>query len=705
MSRKNRRENQKRADKKKKEPSINLRVNILFTVIFALFLVLIGRLYYMQVIDRQFYADKLKENGIDTTIKTSSPRGQVFDAKGKLLASTSTVPSVTFTRGSGITAENMHNNAVKLVPLLRDFIDAKDLSDYDKKDYYLSDPANLKSIAAKLPASKLVDKNGKRLTEAEKYAQYIKLVSDDQIQYQGDDELAAELYKLMNGTQAFATSNIVSGDIPADILAKVGSQQGDYPGISVGTNWDYNIDDNNLLTPLLGNISTSKAGLPDNPENKTLPTIEEYKKMGYSMNDRVGTSYLQQGYESILQGKREITKIAVDSKGNIKSKTVTQEGAQGKNLKLTVDLDFENAVQGILQNAMNTITASANPYSKGVYAVVLNSQTGAILSMNGIQRDPETGEQKTSSLYPMTNQYIPGSTVKPGTLTAGWESGAISGNQVITSQPIQLAGSNPIRDWNSYGFGAIRADEALEMSSNTYMVQVALKMLGQNYTPNMMVSTTNRVKAYDEIRSAFGQYGLGTSTGLDIPGGSTGLVHSTADSKYTTVANLLLESFGQFDTYTPLQLAQFAQTIANNGKRLAPHIVEGIYTSTDSSLGKEESQIKPKELNQVNISQDLMDIIHLGMKEVVYGPSGNRTGAEVAAGAQTEIYAKTGTSESLAPDGSISLTVNNVIGFAPGPNPQIAVGIMIPDLSADMHINQTVLTQIVNKAIEMKVIK
>ncbi|MDR2977684.1 MAG: penicillin-binding protein 2 [Streptococcaceae bacterium] len=704
MPRKNRREEQKRAIKKKRLPSINLRVNILFTVIFALFLILLGRLYYMQVIDRQFYADKLKQNDSNTTITTSFPRGQIFDAKGRPLATTTTVPSVTFTRQSGITSEEMRNNAVKLVPILRDFIDAAEPTDYDKRDFYLADPANLKKIAAQLPASKQVDKNGKRLTEAQKYAIYNKMVPADQVQYQGDDLLAVELFKLMNGTAAFATTNLVSGDISQEVLAQVGSKQGDYPGISVGTNWDYHVDENNLLNPLIGSISSTKAGLPDNSQNTNLPSIKEYLDKGYSMNDRVGISYIQQGYEDVLQGKHEETKVVVGPKGEVKSKTVIQAGAQGKNLKLTVDLDFENAVQEIIQNAMNQI-APKNPYSKGVYTVVLNSQTGAILSMNGIKRDPETGEQTVSSALPMQSNFIPGSTVKPGTLTAGWESGVISGNQEITSQPIQLAGSNPIRDWNSNGFGTIRADEALEYSSNTYMLQVALKILGQNYTPNMMVSTTNRVKAYDVMRSAYGQYGLGTSTGIDIPGEETGQIPST-DKDNTTVANLLLESFGQFDNYTPLQLAQYAQTIANNGARLAPHIVEGIYESDDNGLGKEESTIKPKTLNKVNISQDLMNVIQLGMKEVVYGGnnSGWATGKEMANGAKAEIYAKTGTSEKPAPNGGW-LTVNNVIGYAPGPSPQIAIGIMIPDLSEDSHINQTVMTQIVNKAVEMKVIK
>jgi penicillin-binding protein 2B len=240
------------------------------------------------------------------------------------------------------------------------------------------------------------------------------------------------------------------------------------------------------------------------------------------------------------------------------------------------------------------------------------------------------------------------------------------------------------------------------------MVQVALKMLGQDYTPDMRVNTGNRVKTYDAFRSANKQYGLGTSTGIDIPGESLGQVPPTS-SENADVANLLFESFGQFDTFTTLQLAQYAQTIANNGVRLAPHIVEGIYSSSDSSLGKEVTAVQPKVMDKVNISQDLMDVIHLGMKEVVYGDSGNITGRYIGNGALTEIYAKTGTSESVAPDGTTGLTVHNVIGYAPGPNPQIAIGIMVPDISsedpASANVNQIILNQIVNKAVEMKVIK
>ncbi|MDR0298555.1 MAG: penicillin-binding protein 2 [Streptococcaceae bacterium] len=682
---------------KEKKLNIKLRVNILFAVIFSLFLVLLGRLYYMQVIDKSFYADKLKETGANTTVTTSMPRGQIFDATGKLLASTSTVPSITFERKASITADEMRQNAVKLVPILQSFVDTSGLTSRDLKDYFLSDPKNLSLINAELPASKQVDSQGRRLSEATIYSKLINLVKDSQIQYSGDDLVAAELYKMMNGTKLYASSNIVSGDISSEQQAAIAGQLSSLPGISFGSDWEHSIDQSNLLSPLLGTISTTKSGLPKDE-------VASLLKQGYSLNDRVGLSYLEKGYESDLQGKKEITQIAVDSKGQAKEKTLVQAGANGKNLKLTVNLDFENGVQQILQNDLSKVLNATNSHVRGAYAVVLNSQTGAILSMNGLDRDTTTGTLTNNSLAPMIDSFIPGSTVKPGTLTAGWASNAISGNQIQDDQIIQIQGSNPITSyWGSSSPMPITAQQALEYSSNTYMVQVALKMLGQPYSPNMTINSTNTPKVYDELRGAYAQYGLGTSTGIDIPGETTGLVPSTG-SEGATTGKLLQEAFGQFDNYSPLQLAQYAQTIANNGVRLAPHIVDGVYTSTDSSLGTLASAVQSKTMDKVNITQANMDTIHQGMHDVVYGGHSLTTGGLIGQGALTEIYAKTGTSEGFASNGD-AITVNNAIAFAPGPSPQIAVGIMVPDTSVVSHVNQDMVRDIVNLAVQMKIIK
>ncbi|MDP1136733.1 penicillin-binding transpeptidase domain-containing protein, partial [Klebsiella pneumoniae] len=76
---------------------------------------------------------------------------------------------------------------------------------------------------------------------------------------------------------------------------------------------------------------------------------------------------------------------------------------------------------------------------------------------------------------------------------------------------------------------------------------------------NQFLDDTNRVKVYEQFRKAFASYGLGASTGFDIPGESTGYLPS-AKSEAASGVNVLYESFGQYDNYTPLQLAVYAAT-------------------------------------------------------------------------------------------------------------------------------------------------
>lgn len=96
--------------------------------------------------------------------------------------------------------------------------------------------------------------------------------------------------------------------------------------------------------------------------------------------------------------------------------------------------------------------------------------------------------------------------------------------QVLTDQPINIASSPPITSWfTNKGSRAITATQALEYSSNTYMVQIAIKLLGQQYVPGMSLSTDNMEKAMTTLRDTYAEFGMGVSTGLDLPGESEGL--------------------------------------------------------------------------------------------------------------------------------------------------------------------------------------
>ena len=179
-----------------------------------------------------------------------------------------------------------------------------------------------------------------------------------------------------------------------------------------------------------------------------------------------------------------------------------EEGSKGKNIKLTIDLAFQDSVDSLLKSYFNSELANGGArYSEGVYAVALNPKTGAVLSMSGIKQDLKTGELTPDSLGTVTNVFVPGSVVKAATISSGWENGVLSGNQTLTDQSIVFQGSAPINSWYT-AFSVpmpITAVQALEYSSNAYMVQTALGLMGQTYQPNMFVGTSNLESAMGKL--------------------------------------------------------------------------------------------------------------------------------------------------------------------------------------------------------------
>lgn len=139
--------------------SIPKRVNILFFVIFILFMILIVKLYNMQVQNQKFYADKLSGVGANVKIIQGAPRGNIYDAAGQPLATTTAVEAVKFTRGQNASAVEMRTVADQLSTLISASSSTTSLTTRDKKDYYLADAAHLKKINEKLtPKEKKINK-------------------------------------------------------------------------------------------------------------------------------------------------------------------------------------------------------------------------------------------------------------------------------------------------------------------------------------------------------------------------------------------------------------------------------------------------------------------------------------------------------------------------------------------------------------------
>ena len=645
--------------------SIPIRLNLLFSIVILLFMTIIGRLLYMQVLNKDFYEKKLA-SASQTKVTTSSARGEIYDASGKPLVENTLKQVVSFTRSNKMTAKDLKQIASQLLEYVS--ISSPNVTERQLADYYLADPEIYKKTVEALPSEKRLDSDGNRLSESELYNNAVDSVQTSQLNYTEDEKKEIYLFSQLNAVGNFATGTIVTDSLTDTQIALIASASKNLPGVSISTSWDRKVLETSLSS-IVGSVSSEKAGLP-------AEEADAYLKKGYSLNDRVGTSYLEKQYEETLQGKRSVKEIHLDKYGNMESVENIEDGTKGNNIKLTIDLTFQDSVDNLLKSYFNSELGNGGAkYSEGVYAVALNPKTGAVLSMSGIKHDLKSGELTSDSLGTVTNIFVPGSVVKAATISSGWENGVLSGNQTLTDQSIIFQGSPPINSWYTAFSGPmpITAVQALEYSSNTYMVQTALGIMGLTYQPNMIAGIGNLESAMGKLRSTFGEYGLGSATGIDLPDESTGFIPKDYD-----LANYLTNSFGQFDNYTPMQLAQYVATIANNGVRVAPRIVEGIYGNNDKGgLGDLIQQLQPTEMNKVNISDSDMSILQQGFYQVAHGTSRLTTGRAFSNGALVSISGKTGTAESYVADGQ-QATNTNAVAYAPSDNPQIAVAVVFP---------------------------
>lgn len=658
---------------------IPFRLNFLFFVIFALFVALIVQLGYLQISNGASFQQKIEQSS-KRYVKGSTPRGTIYDASGKEIVSNEAKPAITYTRGAAVTAEDMLDVATKLSKLID--IEPDDLKERDKKDFWLANPKNFKKADDRLKDSEKAEAGN---NESALYALRVDKVTDGEIKFDKDQMKIATIYTRMNAAQEFTTVFIKNDDVSNDEIAVIGEHTAELPGVSTGADWVRKYPDNVTLKSILGRVSSEKTGLPQE-------SAEEYLAKGYAMNDRVGTSYLEQSYESVLQGTKSQSEVILNSKGDIVSQKQVYAGEKGQNLMLTIDEKFqekmEKAVKDIYQDIVDKGVAK---YSPGVYAVAMNPKTGEVLGMTGFLHNIETGELDDHAIGTFQSSFAPGSVVKGGTLTAGWQAGVISDNQTLNDQAIKIAGSEIKASWFNRTLGnqiPITAIQALQYSSNSYMMQVALKMLGiESITKDMSIRIPEDGPApyFQKLRDAFAEYGMGTITGLDLPGEETGLVSQNYDSE-SIMGNFLDLSFGQYDTYTAMQLAQYVSTIANGGKRIAPHVVKGIYANDENgNLGTLQKAVEPKVLNTVDVTPDQMKIIHEGFYQVVHGEPGYTTG-RVMANAKMDLAGKTGTAEtSVTLDNKeVVNTINsNVVAYGPADDPEIAVAVMLPNLTTD----------------------
>ena len=228
----------------------------------------------------------------------------------------------------------------------------------------------------------------------------------------------------MSAGSTMNPQTIKNEDVSEKEYAAVSQQLDSLPGVNTTMDWDRRYPYGDTLRSIFGSVSTSSEGIP-----KEL--TEQYLAKGYSRNDRVGKSYLEYQYEDILRGKKKEMKYTTDKSGKVINSEVINPGSRGDDLQLTIDIDLQKKVESLLENQIKTLRSQGAKDMDNSLIVVQNPKNGDILAMAGKQID-KNGKLTDYDLGNFTGQFAVGSSVKGGTLLAGYQNNAIKvGEEMI----------------------------------------------------------------------------------------------------------------------------------------------------------------------------------------------------------------------------------------------------------------------------------
>ena len=653
--------------KKKKKSHIPFRLNLLFLIVFFSFIALISRLAYIQLVKGDEFV-ALVQRTETTTAKKSVPRGSIYDSQGRILVGNKPKLAINYTRPADVKASTMLETAKKLTTLIS--VDASELKERDLKDYWVAtNPDKVDSLLTAEEKKRIAKEN---LSTSKTYEMQLEHIPADELNYSDAEKQVIAIFTKMNSAYALSTVTLKNEGVTEQEVAKISERLGELRGVDVDSDWDREYPMGDMLKTILGTVSSEKTGLPSDK-------VKSLLAQGYSLNDRVGTSYLEEQYETVLSGTKTVVKSQTNTKGEVVNTTETYPGKGGSNLVLTIDTEFQKKIEEIAKKSVEEMT---DPAADRVYIVVMNPKNGDILGITGKKKKFDENFNSTGveddALGAINNSFGMGSVVKPATVLSGYMDGAITlEDNTIVDEPIEFEASKPKSSWfNRNGKMELTDLDALERSSNVYMIKLAMKMGGQT-TYEKGGRLNINLSLFDKLREYYAQFGLGVRTGSDLPNEGKGYNGGTADA-----FSALDFAFGQFDLYTPLQLAQYMSTIANGGTRIAPRLVKEIHeTSPSGGIGNLEDVVPTKIMNSIQVSKEILDHIKEGLYRVTHGENG--TSATTFRTYSPQVAGKTGTTEAFYSGPNPAYTNEAVenstfISYAPNDNPEIVVAVVAP---------------------------
>lgn len=593
------------------EDSSRLRLRVLGVVAVSLFVALFGRLWYLQALESEEFQEVAAQN-ITRTIRTQAPRGRVLDVKGRVLVDN---------RLSTVVTVNREELRVDL-------------------------------------ADRGLDR-GER--EAFREAMFTELARE--LSQSGQLTKLADLERAYNDPSFTQFEDVpVARDVEEELLVFIGERPGEFPGVEVTQELVRSYPYGDRAAHILGYVGSitgaelqakAQTWNPEDPDGKP-----------YRSNDEIGKEGVERFFEDDLRGVPGTRVIEVDNVGNFVRQISEDPPRRGSDVVLTIDIDIQAVLEDELKRSLDRAReqvpeADDPPFRAPAGAsVILDPRDGSVRAMasyptfdpgdfiDGLSFDQKEALDDPLAHQPLLNRavaeiYPAASTFKPFTAIAaevygvfGWE--FVEPWDVPTSDPgfwrmqsclidegdveAARAGGCIKRNAGDAIMEGVDLEHSLSFSSDTYYYK-----LGEAFwiAPDEQIPD-------DGIQQVASAFGLGSTTGVQLPGEKAGLM-PTADLKRQRHeenpeafpfgdwfpgdnANIAI---GQGDiAITPLQLVNAYAALGNGGTVFSPNIARRIVPPDDSEV----ITFEPRVLRQIDIPDSIEQVILDGLLGVTLQP-------------------------------------------------------------------------------------
>ncbi len=406
--------------------------------------------------------------------------------------------------------------------------------------------------------------------------------------------------------------------------------------------------------------------------------------IGFMNSNNQGTYGVEEQYNSVLNGTTGREYGYFDSNMNLQ-RTI-KEAKDGNSVVLTIDANVQKIIEDEIANFQKNGTGA-----KTIAMMVMNPKNGEILAMASNStfdlNDPQnlasmyseqkiaamTDKEKNENLLSMWSNfcvgsaYEPGSTFKPFTIAAALDENIISGKSTFQCNGVKKVADREIHCSNRSGHGMLDLRHALMESCNAALMDIGLG-LGRN-----------KFSKYNKL------YGFGQRTGVDLPGETSGLIHTKEELNPVELAT---SSFGQTQTVTMVQMLSGFSSLINGGNYYQPHLVKEIQNS-NGDVVKTIDPVVVKRTTSEDTSSKLRSYLKSTVEEGTAAP------------AQVKGYSiggKTGTAEKRPVSAKKYLV--SFIGCEPAEDPEVAYYVIIDEPHVKDQAHSTYATEFSSKVMK-----